>query len=336
MKARQRGSGMSIFYVGGKDSVEERIIRDEGIPFYGIHVGKLRRYLDIKNFIDFFKIPIGFFEALRILRKLKPNLVFAKGGYVSVPVTLAAWVLRIPVWLHESDVSPGLANRICSRFAERILLSFEESGKYFEGLAAFRLVVGNPIRKEMLHGSAEKGYKLTGFSKKLPVVLIMGGSSGAQSLNELIFQILPELLKKAQVVHIAGPHFSPSCKLQAASYKLFPFLHADLAHIYAITDVAVSRAGSGGIFELLALKKPMILIPLPRAASRGDQIENAAVFERHGWARSLDQNTLAPQDLLKNILKFLTNKKIHKEASHFKDAAKRIAAAIRKNFRKKL
>lgn len=336
-------SNFECFYIGGKKFVEEKIIRDEGIPFYGIHVGKLRRYWDIKNFIDFFKIPIGFFEALRILRKLKPDLVFAKGGYVSVPVTLAAWVLRISVWLHESDVSPGLANRICSRFAQKIWLSFEESRKWFEGSRIGERgtveVIGNPIRKEMLHGSVEKGYKLTGFSgatKKLPVVLIMGGSSGAQSLNELVKKILPELLKKVQVIHITGfviashdvrrgEAISPR---NNKNYKSFEFLHADLAHIYAITDLVISRAGSGAIFELLALKKPMILVPLPRFASRGDQIENARIFEKHGWATTVNQEKISPHEFLQVILRELHDKKRHPTQIQFTNAAEKIVQSI--------
>lgn len=320
---------VEVFYIGEKHGPEEELVKKYHVPFYGIHAGKLRRYFDFKNFIDIFKIPLGFFEALKILRKLKPDLVFAKGGYVSVPVVFAAWILRIPVWLHESDVSPGLANRICSRFVKRIFLSFEESEKYFEGLAAARLVIGNPIRREILNGSPAKGYKLTGFSPRKPVLLIVGGSTGAQSLNKLVFKILPKLLRKVQVIHITGKNISTTYNLQpTTSYKSFPFLHAELAHIYAITDLAVSRAGSGGIFELLALHKPMILIPLPRAASRGDQIENARVFAKHGWAQMLEQDGLTPEKLLRAIIHFLENPERQKAGEKFTLAARRIADAI--------
>ncbi len=309
-----------------------------GIPFYGIYAGKLRRYFDFKNFVDVFKLPVGFFQALWILRKLKPKLVFAKGGYVSVPVCFAARVLKIPIWLHESDFSPGLANKICSKFAQKIFLSFEESRQFFPRKDVE--VVGNPIRKWLLKGNKELGYKLTGFSPSKPVILIMGGSTGAQWLNRMVEKILPELLKHAQVVHITGEN--PNLKIQMpnksqnpnAKYKTFEFLNEDLAHIYAISDLVISRAGSGAIFEILALKKPMILVPLPAKASRGDQIENALAFTSHGWARVIRQDKISPENFLKEILYLLYTKAVQarmiesQEKADFSNAAKKIARAI--------
>lgn len=324
----------SIFYIGGRNSPEEKIAHAHEIPFYGIHTGKLRRYFDWRNFTDALKVPLGFFESLRILKKLKPDLVFAKGGYVSVPVVLAARFLKISVWLHESDVSPGLANKICSRFAQKIWLSFDESRKFFP--RAHTEVVGNPIRREILNGDSEKGYKLTGFSQKHPIILIMGGSTGALSLNKLVEAILPQLVKNAQIIHITGKNSHRS----AVRYKTFEFLNEELAHIYAIADIVVSRAGSGGIFEALAWHKPMILIPLPKTASRGDQIENARVFEQHGWAMALNQDTLTPEKFLNSIQAFLQNQHLRiamierQKKAKFTHAARRIAEAIRK-FRKK-
>jgi UDP-N-acetylglucosamine--N-acetylmuramyl-(pentapeptide) pyrophosphoryl-undecaprenol N-acetylglucosamine transferase len=330
--------GMEVFYIGEKNGPEEELVAKSHVPFYGIRAGKIRRYWDFKNFIDIFKIPLGIFEALRILRKLKPDLVFAKGGYVSFPVVLAARFLRIPIWLHESDVSPGLATRMCARFAERVWISFEESRKRVQG-TGYRVeieLVGNPIRREILEGEAKEGYRLTGFSPHKPVLLIMGGSSGARSLNELVYKILPELFKKTQVIHITGSTALPLYRSTPSRYRSFKFLNTELPHIYAITDLAISRAGSGSIFELLALKKPMILIPLPKTASRGDQIENARIFEQHGWAISLDQNTLTPKEFLKIIQHFLKNQEVRKEMSErqakakFTNAAQMIAEAMRK------
>lgn len=343
-----------VFYIGEKGGPEEKIAEARGIIFYGIHTGKLRRYFDWRNFVDVLKVPIGFFESLRILKKLNPDLVFAKGGYVSVPVVLAARFLRIPVWLHESDVSPGLANKICSRFAQKIWLSFEESRKFFKNQNAE--VVGNPIRREILKGDKAHGYKLTGFSQKHPIILIMGGSTGAKSLNKLVEAILPQLTKKAQIIHVTGTHELSECassyrprraqpllskyRFASTHYKTFEFLNEELAHIYSIADLIVSRAGSGGIFEALAWHKPMILIPLPKTASRGDQIENAAVFEKHGWAMALDQNTLTPSKFLNSIQAFLQNEHLQaamterQKKAKFMHAASRIAEAIRK-FRQK-
>lgn len=279
------------------------------IPFRGISTGKLRRYFDLKNFTDFFKVPLGFLQSLKILGEEKPDLLFAKGGYVSVPVVAAARLLGIPVWLHESDVTPGLSTKICLRFASKIWLSFEESKKYFHGKRIE--VVGNPIRKMILNGNREKGFLFTGFSDKKPVVLIMGGSTGAQSLNKIIYEILPDLLKEAQVIHITGP----PAKRGATShrgYKQFEFLDEELADCYAISDLIVSRAGSGGIFEILALRKPMLLIPLPKTASRGDQIENAEVFSSKGFAISVDQEKITPLEFLETIKNLLCNEMLRK------------------------
>lgn len=328
-----------IFYLGQKGAIEEKIARECGVPFYGIHAGKLRRYFDLRNFADVFKIPLGFLKAGFLLGRLKPDLVFAKGGYVSVPVVLAAAMLRIPVWLHESDVTPGLANKICSRFAKKIFLSFEESKRFFPHRHAF--VVGNPIREWVARGDREEGYRLAGFSKNKPVVLIIGGSTGARTLNEMAFAVLPELLKSAQVVHVTGKHavqqdppLSGAISGYKSHYRQFEFLNKELAHIYAISDLIVGRAGSGGIFEALACGKPMILVPLPSRASRGDQIENAKVFEKNGWAVVLDQNSLTPQRFLDEIKILLNNEDLRRKMADnqkkagLKDAASKIAEAI--------
>ena len=287
-------------------------MREEEIPFYGIHAGKLRRYFDFKNVIDAFKVPLGFFEALRILRQKKPTIVFAKGGYVSVPVVFAARALGIPVWLHESDLTPGLSNRLCSRAASQIWLSFEESTRYFAGRDPQSVhVVGNPIRREVTQGNKKRGYEFTGCSSEKPVVLVMGGSSGAASLNALIFKIIPQLARHAQVVHVTGAltdEIRALCDTlvqKEKSYHHFDFIGEELSDVYAITDLAVSRAGSGSLFELLACGIPMVLVPLPKSASRGDQIENAASFATRGWATALDQDSLTTERLAEVITQFV-------------------------------
>lgn len=320
-------------------------MRERKILFYGIHAGKLRRYFDLRNFIDIFKVPLGIIEAFFILRKLKPDLVFAKGGYVSVPVAIAAWLLGIPVWLHESDASSGLSTKICSRLAARIFLSFEKTKEWFKkrGFRGEVKVVGNPIRAEITRGSREEGFRLAGFSAEAPdagprkpTILVMGGSIGARFLNELISAVLPELTKKARVIHITGSQALSSSAFnpQSASYRAFEFLGKELPHIYAISDMVISRSGSASIFESLACAKPMILIPLPRSASRGDQIENAEEFEAQGFAKVLNQDTLVPEEFLRAVFEFLENADAraamaeNQKKAHYKDAAHRIAAEI--------
>lgn len=322
--------GAEVFYVGSRNSSEKNIAEGVGLPFYEISTGKLRRYFDLKNLVDFFKVPLGFFQAIGILKELKPDLVFSKGGYVAVPVVLAARLLKIPVWIHEADLTPGLATKICTPFARKIWLSFEESRQFYKGRNVE--VVGNPIRSSLLNGDKKRGYKFTGFSEKMPVCLVIGGSKGAQSLNKLIYKIIPELVKKVQVLHVTG-HISENPS-KHAHYKHFEFLDNELADCYAITDFIVGRAGSGSLFEALALGKPMILVPLPRGSSRGDQIENAEIFEKHGWAAVLNQDTLSPEQLLEAILKFADDKKLrdrmsgNQKKSPYAHAAKKIAEAI--------
>ncbi len=325
-------SGIDVFYIGEKNGVEEKITKEEGIAFYGIHTGKLRRYFSLQNIIDVLKVPVGVVESFRILKRLKPDLVFSKGGYVSVPVVLAARLLKIPIWLHESDSTPGLSTKIASRFAQKIWLSFEESRPFF---AKYKNVgvVGNPIRSEILKGDKAEGYKLTGFSSHKPVVLIMGGSSGARSLNKVVLEALPKLLKEVQVVHVTGENSVMSLRGAGATkqshYRNFSFLNKELPDVYAIADVIVTRAGSGSIFEGLALGKPLLLVPLPKWASRGDQIENAEIFARHGWAQVLRQESLTPKKLQATILELLNKKLVRHKTSHtYLNAAARIADEI--------
>lgn len=325
--------GTEAFYVGSKNSSERDIAIKAGVPFYGISAGKLRRYFDFRNFADFFKVPLGFLQAFWILRKLKPDLVFSKGGYVAAPVVLAARSLKIPVWIHESDLTPGLTTKICVPFARKIWLSFEESKQFYKNRNIE--VVGNPVRGSILNGDKKRGYGFTGFSEEMPVCLVIGGSTGAQSLNKLVFAILPELLKKVQILHITGRACAKSGDYaKNPRYRHFEFLNKELADCYAITDFIVSRAGSGSLFEALALNKPMILVPLPRGASRGDQIENAEAFEKHGWAAVLNQETLSPKQLLEAIFKFADDKKLREKISEnqkhspYKFAARKIAEAM--------
>ncbi len=311
--------------MGSAHSVEQKIIEAAHIPFYAIPAGKMRRYFSLQNVVDMFKVVGGLGKAFITLRNIKPDLVFAKGGYVSVPVVYASRLLKIPVWIHESDLSPGLSTKLASKVAQRVYVSFDETVKLIRHKDV--RVVGNPIRKEMQKGDAKKGESLIApaFTHRKPLVLIMGGSTGARSLNEIVVRSLAELTTFANVVHLTGPHHDPVATAPYHhSYRAFPFLNEQLADIYAACDVIVTRAGSGSIFESLALHKPLILIPLPRSASRGDQIENAEACAKHGWATVLDQDHLSTHDFVSAIRTARTTKQSSEKQPHL-DAALRIA-----------
>jgi len=262
--------------------MDRNLAEKAGIPFHAIYTGKLRRYFSLRNFIDPFLVLIGFFQSLYHLLRFRPNLVFSKGGFVSLPVTLAAFVLRIPVVLHECDSVMGLANRISSRFARKIATAFPILSKNPKVV-----FVGNPLRPEIFEGSREEGFKLTGFTEGKPVLLVWGGSQGAKQINQFVERGLPQLSTVFQVILIAGT--SKTLTLEDAPLKQFEFVGEELKHLYAITDLAVGRAGANSLFELAALRIPNIAIPLPNA----DQLSNAAFFENAGASLMVrDTNTL--------------------------------------------
>ncbi len=293
-----------LSYIGA-EKIEESIIGDAGIPFYKIAAGKLRRYFSFKNFSDLFRIFFGCLQAFFILLKLRPHLVFSKGGFVSVPVCIAAWFLRIPVVTHESDFSPGLATRIIANFCDLVLCAFEETSKYIKDQNKLR-VVGQPLRTDLMQGDMFRGLELCGFSRedKKPILLVIGGSQGSQKINAVVREALPELLKDFRVVHITG---DKSMTLEKKGYKSFSFLHAELRDIFAIAELVVSRAGANSIFEFLMLKKPMLLIPLEQG-SRGDQVQNANYFEKKSWARVLLEKNLNHVSLRASILQVADEK----------------------------
>lgn len=242
-------------------------------------------------------MPIGILQARRILKKFKPDKVFSKGGYVSVPVVIAARMLKIPVILHESDLSPGLANRISARFADKICVSFKESKKYFQKKEV--IVTGNPVRQLIFNGGKENGFKLTGFDSDKPIVLVMGGSSGAQELNDLVYSSLPVLLRHCHVAHITGRGKGglDNIKGKLKGYKQFEYLNDELADLYAITDLVVTRAGANTLAEISALGLPSVLVPLSTKASRGDQVENAKLFEEKEMAIYLKEDSRFAQTI---------------------------------------
>lgn len=292
-------AGYDIFYIGSYNGIEKKLIEDYGIPYFGIATGKLRRYFDPKNFTDPFRVLKGFNEAKKLLKTIKPDIVFSKGGFVSVPVVRAAGALKIPYIVHESDMTPGLANRLSMTGARKICCNFPETMRLLPAEKA--VLTGTPIREELGQGSAEAGKKLCGFTEDKPVLMIIGGSLGAQSVNETVRYALPRLLPNFNVVHICGKEKMDNLKLTVPGYKQFEYVRNELKDIFAMADIVVSRAGANSICELLALKKPNILIPLSTKSSRGDQMLNAKSFEQQGFSLVIDNDDLDEDILVETI-----------------------------------
>lgn len=291
--------GYDIHYIGSYDGIERKLIEDFRIPYYGISTGKLRRYFDIKNFSDPFRVIKGFVEAKRILKTLKPDVVFSKGGFVSVPVVRAAAMLKIPCIIHESDMTPGLANKLCIPVASKICCNFPET---LQDLPADKAVLtGSPIREELTKGDKNKGLKMCDFTSSKPVIMVIGGSLGAAGVNTLVREALPKLLLDFQVVHICGKEKIDNLLLNKQGYKQFEYVKEDLKDLFAMADIVISRAGANAICELLALRKPSLLIPLPARASRGDQILNAKSFESQGFSMVADEDYLTGVTLVEKV-----------------------------------
>lgn len=288
-------SGFEVHYIGSYNGIEKKLIEDMGIPYYGISSGKLRRYFDVKNFSDPFRVIKGFGEANRILKKIKPDIVFSKGGFVTVPVVTAAKKNKIPAIIHESDMTPGLANKLCIPSATKVCCNFKETFDLLpEGKA---VLTGTPIRKELFEGSAAKAAEFCGLVKDKPTILVIGGSSGSVVINNIVRESLDDILKNFQVIHLCGKgHLDESLK-EKKGYIQFEYISKELRDLFALSDLVISRAGANAICELLALKKPNILIPLSKAASRGDQILNAKSFKKNGFSYVLEEEELSRASL---------------------------------------
>ncbi len=288
--------GWDIHYIGAADSVEQGLIAQYPfVTYHTVAVGKLRRYFDWKNFSDPFRVIKGTFQARSIIHKLKPNIVFSKGGFVSVPVVCGAKLCGAPVVIHESDMTPGLANKICAPFAKAESCTFPEAIQYTKGKGVY---TGTPIRPEILSGDRERGRKFFGFNDNLPVVMVMGGSTGARAINEALIAALPELTANFQVLHLCGRGNLSAALEGTPNYVQTEYLNEEMADAYACADIMISRAGSNALCEILALKKPALLIPYPKGASRGDQIMNAESFAKRGFSHVLDQAELTPDRLV--------------------------------------
>lgn len=319
-----------IKYIGSNNGIEKEIIGKTGIPYFSISSGKLRRYFDLKNFSDPFKVGIGFFQALRILSREKPNIVFSKGGFVSVPVVAAASFLKIPVLAHESDITPGLANKIAGKFADKLLVTFPDTLKYVGEKGIF---VGSPIREELFKGDALKAKKEAGFTLDKPVILVMGGSIGSVAINNSLRAILTTLLHDFNIIHLCGKNNLDLTLDSLPGYKQYEYVTKEMKDILNAADLIVSRAGSNSIFEFAALKKPNLLIPLPLASSRGDQILNAESFKGKGYSMVLNEEEVRDDSLLEAIKTLYQNREAYIEAmekSNLGNASDKIVELIEK------
>ncbi|MCD7863073.1 MAG: undecaprenyldiphospho-muramoylpentapeptide beta-N-acetylglucosaminyltransferase [Lachnospiraceae bacterium] len=299
-------AGYEVFYIGSYDGIEKKLIGDFGLPYYGISTGKLRRYFSWKNFSDPFRVLKGFSEAQKALKEIRPDVVFSKGGFVSVPVVRAAASLHIPCIIHECDMTPGLANKLCIPVAQKVCCNFPETVSMLPADKA--VLTGTPIREELFQGDRAKGLSLCGFTDAKPVVMVIGGSLGAVHVNDLVRAALPELLKDFQVAHICGNGKVDESLQGMPGYTEFEYVKDDLKHLFAAADVVISRAGANAICELLALKKPNLLIPLPASASRGDQLLNAHSYEAQGYSVVKEESELTPEILADTVRQLYQNR----------------------------
>ncbi|MFD1737220.1 undecaprenyldiphospho-muramoylpentapeptide beta-N-acetylglucosaminyltransferase [Bacillus salitolerans] len=299
--------GWDVSYIGSINGIERDLIsKVEGVTYYPIATGKLRRYFDIKNMKDPFNVLKGTYQSYKIIKKVKPHIIFSKGGFVSVPVILGGRLNKVPSIIHESDVTPGLANKIAIPFATKVCVTFEDTIKWFKEKEKV-VFTGAIVRDEIFKGNVEQGLKDYNFNNKKPVLLIMGGSLGSKKINEMVRANLTDLLELFQVVHICGKG-NVKHSLHQVGYKQVEYLTDELPNVVAMTDIVISRAGSNSIFEFLALKKPMILIPLTREQSRGDQIINAESFRKAGYAEVLHEEKLSKDQFLTTIKNVYSNR----------------------------
>lgn len=287
-------AGYEVRYIGSEKGIEKNLLADYPVEYHAIPTGKLRRYFSLSNFTDPFRVIAGYFEARKYLKKFKPDVIFSKGGYVSVPVVRAAASLHIPCIIHESDMTPGLANKLSFSSATKICCNFPETVAQLPADKA--VLTGTPIRDELFTGDPDKGFAFCGFTPDKPVMMIMGGSQGAAAVNDAVRAHLDELLKEFQIVHLCGAGKFDETKADIPGYKQFEYVKDELKDIFAITDIVCSRAGANAICEIIALHKPNILVPLPTTSSRGDQLLNARSFESQGYS------VVVENDLLEGVI----------------------------------
>ena len=285
--------GWEIHYIGTKNGIERTLIEPtEGVTYHAVSSGKLRRYFDLKNFTDPFRVIAGAFQSFSIIRKLNPAVVFSKGGFVSVPVVVGAALCGVPGVMHESDITPGLANKLCKPFAKAVCTTFPECARL---LGDKGIETGTPLRAQIFSGTRERGLALSGFSGERPVLMMIGGSLGAQTVNAVLREALPELTKRFDVLHVCGKgNIAPELE-GMPGYRQFEYLTDELPDAFACADILLSRAGSNSLSEILALHKPALLIPYH--SGRGDQVLNANSLKARGLAHVMLQSELTAQSL---------------------------------------
>ncbi|VEG90352.1 undecaprenyldiphospho-muramoylpentapeptide beta-N-acetylglucosaminyltransferase [Legionella spiritensis] len=290
----------TIDYIGSAMGVEQTIVASTGVPFHAISAGKLRRYFSWNNFLDPFKVLLGIFQAFRLLRRLETDVVFSKGGFVAFPVVVAAWLNRIPVVAHESDISPGLANRLGFPFVNKICVTFAIAKKHFRNQDKVA-ITGTPIRQQLFQGDRQRGLELCGFQGDKPCLMVIGGSMGANAINQAVREALPVLTAQFQVIHLCGKGKTDPALAGKSDYFQLEYATDELADLFAASDLVISRAGANALYEILALQKPHILIPLSAKVSRGDQIQNAEYFREQGISVVIPEEELTATSLLNAI-----------------------------------
>jgi UDP-N-acetylglucosamine--N-acetylmuramyl-(pentapeptide) pyrophosphoryl-undecaprenol N-acetylglucosamine transferase len=301
-----------INYIGSQKGLEKKLLSHLQIPYYTIATGKFRRYFSWQNFIDPFQIFYGILQATLIIKRLKPKIIFSKGGFVSFPVVIGGWLNKIPVIIHESDRTPGLANRLGFPFAFKIFLTSEETTKFLKQKAK-ALITGTPIRDELFNGNSQKGRVLCNFQENKKIILVIGGGLGASKINKTINNTLPLLLPHYQVAHICGPNKTTSEGANYNGYKQFTYLDEEFCDVLTAADIIISRSGANSLYEFLALKKPHILIPMPTSQSRGEQISNARYTKELGLSFVLEEKDLTPESLHAAIIHLDENISIYQE-----------------------
>lgn len=340
-----RAAGWRAEYMGSEAGIEKKLAQEAGLPFHGIASGKLRRYFDLKNFTDPFRVLLGAFQAWRALGRLRPRLVFSKGGFVAVPVVFAARLRGIPVVIHESDLTPGLANRLAIPFAKAVCASFPETLAHLPKAKA--VLTGAPIRAELFAGDRAQGEAFLGLAADAagagpggapagagaakPLLLIMGGSLGSRKLNAAVRAALPALSARYRVAHLCGKGGLDPALEGRPGYRQLEYVSAEMPHVLAAADLILSRAGSNAIFEFLALQKPHLLVPLTLSASRGDQILNARAFAAEGYSRVLAEEDIGPGRLEQELALLEAQAETYREAmraSPVRDGAKHVMDVI--------
>jgi UDP-N-acetylglucosamine--N-acetylmuramyl-(pentapeptide) pyrophosphoryl-undecaprenol N-acetylglucosamine transferase len=330
----QKAGNVRVFWIGSNVGMDKSIVEESGIEFFGIPSGKLRRYVSAKNIADVFRVGAGFFAAHAILRKQRPTLLFSKGGFVSVPPCAAAASLKIPVFTHESDFSPGLATKINTRFARTIFIPYQETANFFPPASRSKLIVsGNPVRAAFRDAVPAKGRAFLGLGNDERILLVLGASQGARQINELVRDTLGELTKRYTVVHQVGPATEWNLA-KTETYRPYPFFHDEMPDVLAAAELVLCRSGAGTVWECATAGRPMILIPLSGSATRGDQVENARVFEQAGAAVSLAGNAATPDALIREVFAIADNEEKRRTMANASarlgqsDAAKVIAETV--------